>query len=602
MNKKFIALFLIAILLFTSMNGVYSDEDRDYSIDSAIVNLIINENGLVHVNETYHYSFKGVYNGVYRDIPLKEGESIENIEVFVKGAYADYYVSNQSDVKKIIIYLYSDPEKTQKLSSDAQVDVNIAYDMENVITLYNDIGQLHFKLIGEEWEKDIGHVKSTIQFKSSDGVKYWINPYYANVKAEWSKNSLLINSEAVKSGDYLEIRALIPKNQFKNPAYVKKVDKDGMAEIEKIQNDYRESMELTNNVYLIVAIILFLSILIPFYAYFRYGREPKIAYSALYEREPPTNDSPAFVSCISGKSHVGEPSMDTFQSTIMDLINRKYLSINTEESSDDSVVLIVNEDKLFNLERYEKEVINILKIFKQGFEISFKYMQDVLSSEIEIAKTFTEKFDQWKKDYKENYFGGDKLNRFFISKGSHITNRYGILAIIISLIIIIFSFFNMEFMFLSITPNFEIFSLASIILLIVGIISIIMPYKVFGRWTVEGREFDAKWKNFKKYLNDFSLIKEHPPESIAIWNEYLVYATALGVADNVKKAMEMNLTSFDLDNNDIYIYHHYGAYSALSSSYFMAYSTANPSSDGGNGGGFDGGAGGGSGGGGGGAF
>ena len=69
---------------------------------------------------------------------------------------------------------------------------------------------------------------------------------------------------------------------------------------------------------------------------------------------------------------------------------------------------------------------------------------------------------------------------------------------------------------------------------IAGIISIILPQKVGGRWTQEGVDYDAKWQAFKKYIQDFSLIKEYPPESVIVWNQFLVYATALGVADKVE--------------------------------------------------------------------
>ena len=120
----------------------------------------------------------------------------------------------------------------------------------------------------------------------------------------------------------------------------------------------------------------------------------------------------------------------------------------------------------------------------------------------------------------------------------------------------------------------------------------LLPNRIGGRWTESGKEDYEKWQNFAKYLKDFSLIKENPPESIVIWNKYLVYATALGEADAVQKAMK-ELVPNELSDNDVYYYHYYGGpmimYSAISSA-------TNTSSDG------VGGVGGGSGGGGGGAF
>lgn len=47
----------------------------------------------------------------------------------------------------------------------------------------------------------------------------------------------------------------------------------------------------------------------------------------------------------------------------------------------------------------------------------------------------------------------------------------------------------------------------------------IIVYFILGKmlsrvnWTEYGMEYYLKWMAFRKYLNDLSLIKEHPPES-----------------------------------------------------------------------------------------
>jgi uncharacterized membrane protein len=62
-----------------------------------------------------------------------------------------------------------------------------------------------------------------------------------------------------------------------------------------------------------------------------------------------------------------------------------------------------------------------------------------------------------------------------------------------------------------------------------------IPNTFAGRWTPEGKEFHDKWKSFENYINDYSLIKERPPASIQVWGKYLIYAAALGCADEVSK-------------------------------------------------------------------
>ena len=138
-----------------------------------------------------------------------------------------------------------------------------------------------------------------------------------------------------------------------------------------------------------------------------------------------------------------------------------------------------------------------------------------------------------------------------------------------------------------------------VIIGIIGFGSFFVPSGIPGRYTVKGKLFAEKWSKFKEFLQDYSLIKEHPPESIAIWNEYLVYATALGVADEVYKAMKMHvyngLNDTRYTSNDLFMFYYLGGHNHINSSFSTASSTisaADNSSVGGIGGGSGGGGGG----------
>ena len=192
----------------------------------------------------------------------------------------------------------------------------------------------------------------------------------------------------------------------------------------------------------------------------------------------------------------------------------------------------------------------------------------------------------------KRFFLNEKTDEFFIKTGATYLKIYGVGALIVAGVVFYFTLFSP-------LPLSVYALMAAIILGIAGIISLILPQKVGGRWTQDGVDYDAKWQGFKRYIQDFSLIKEYPPESVVVWNNFLVYATALGVADKVRKSMGMTLPKEQLDQSDIYLFHYYGGYALLSSSLSTGMSTATQGEGGGGG---VGGVGGGSGGGGGGAF
>ena len=135
-----------------------------------------------------------------------------------------------------------------------------------------------------------------------------------------------------------------------------------------------------------------------------------------------------------------------------------------------------------------------------------------------------------------------------------------------------------------------------ILILAFGIVMLIFSStfeKILGRWTPEGKLYYKRWDNFKKYLTDFSALKEHPPESIKIWDRYLVYATSLGVAKEVLHNMSLVVPSEQLQGSSFYLIHH--SYAQFDSGFGNAYSSSAPSGGGGVGG-VGGGAGGGGGG------
>ncbi|MGH2711583.1 MAG: DUF2207 family protein, partial [Actinomycetota bacterium] len=56
-----------------------------------------------------------------------------------------------------------------------------------------------------------------------------------------------------------------------------------------------------------------------------------------------------------------------------------------------------------------------------------------------------------------------------------------------------------------------------------------------SRLPAELRERLAKWTAFRRYLTEFQTFEDAPAAAVTIWEHYLVYATALGVADEVEK-------------------------------------------------------------------
>lgn len=113
------------------------------------------------------------------------------------------------------------------------------------------------------------------------------------------------------------------------------------------------------------------------------------------------------------------------------------------------------------------------------------------------------------------------------------------------------------------------------------------------------------WQGLKKYMEDFSMLDKREVLEIAIWEKFLVYATAFGIADKVLKQLKIVYQelgqNFDIDtypymylmmNTNFSSSFSSAMDSAFSSVYSSTYSSTY-SSGSGFGGGFSGGGGGG---------
>lgn len=579
--KKLILIACIVLVLFSTVAMVSADDS--YSITRANIDLTVGNNGLLHVGESYVYNFDGTFNGVYRDIPLKEGESIENVKVSAEGAYPVLQQTTENGKEHLKIYLYADPGHTQKIS-DCTVTVYIEYDMVNVITVFNDVAALQFKLWGEEWEVGVGDVIAHIQLPNGSGNEYYLNPEELTYSSSLDGNAIDVDSNSISKGKYYELLVLMPVDDFSSSPYAKHVDENGREMILKNLEDSKNSKNFWDNVTWILEVVAL--VFVPFSlvgTYFKYGREPKVEYDGLYEREPPTDDSPAVVNAMIDNSTFGEPNIKGFEASIMDLIDRKVFSI---KKDNDKLLLSINESEE-SLDDGEKIVVKILSHFANKGVLNLSKLEDRMDSKSN-AEWFMNQFDNWKEAVENEYLNDEVKARYFDDTGSVIASFVSLLGIGMGILFfIIFVFFDFD---------------GSGLLLGIGIVVAAFSFfiltrrdDIFGRWTKEGRVIYLKWMNFKKFLKDNSLINEHPPESIVIWKKYLIYATSLGVAESVEKSMNLHIPNVNEYDDGVFMYHYYG-YHTFYNSYDNAGSTNSSDSSG------FGSVGGGSGGGGGGAF
>jgi len=254
-----------------------------------------------------------------------------------------------------------------------------------------------------------------------------------------------------------------------------------------------------------------------YYIHVIFKRKNKVKNSVgKYLRELPDNSSPALV----GGFMTNSINDNEILATIVDLVRRKVLTL--ENSDKNSIIILTGSTE--NLSAQEKAIVDIyINDFGDGKSLdlkSFGFFQKVPMS---VAR----KFEKWRAMVQSEM---DRKNLTYQGLGC--------------LGVIFFAFFPMIFTFAGLVIGMITGNKMFLLIVVMGIILFVSGAKArYPR--KELAEAKDKWQAFKNFLSDYSQLEEAKITSVHLWEQYFVYAVALGVSDKVvkayKKALDMGV-------------------------------------------------------------
>ncbi|MBR9678941.1 MAG: DUF2207 domain-containing protein [Nanoarchaeota archaeon] len=531
---KRLGLFFFVFFVFFS-----SAFSKNYEITNVNVDLLIEENGLVRVYEQLTYSFEGCYSEMYRYIPLYQSESIV---FFDKASQSESVLRTGYDSNNVFQarVIFSEP------LCDREEIVTYNYSLSNVVRKYDDASEINFRFWGDGW-KSVNSLTARITFPENKiPENFWLKPFYGvSFSIVDFKNSKVITLRNIPENQWLEFRALFPI--YEGEYYLARE-----GEIVDLTISEMSNQQNLNLLFFLISKMYFIFLIIPIFiailVYFKYGVEPKVSYFKTYENEPPTKDSPAIVNALMKMGHGGVPNENGFIATIFDLIRKGYAKINTIKRVEKKFLgSTVKEDFVFyfknskqKLSSQEKKILEYLKSLSTNNKLAWSvFLNHVKSSSgaLELSKIF----EVWK----SRVMTEASVDDYYVKKGNIILFVAMIVCALVSAGV--FLFFEKS------VYSYPAINVSPLFFLVVGICGFLLLLNlsigpvIFGKRTKKGTLFYKQWSAFKKFIGDYSMIKKYPPESIKLWDYYLVYAIALGEAKTVLKAMKlMNIrTDFD---------------------------------------------------------
>lgn len=523
MRKIAMVFFLVSGVIFGMT--AYDIEKLDIVTD-------IQTNGSIKIQEKILYNIDDV-DGIFYNIDTLGYGKLKDLEIYYKDKVDDnfkkaipstylergnYTVAERNGFYKI--KLYAPARKEQK-------EFIFKYTLTDGIKVFKDIAQLKKKMVGMAWDEPIKHIKIIINLPrevSKDEIyAFGHGPLHGNVEVINGKQ-VIYSIDNYYPGKFLETNLLFPTRVINEITPNKIISKDVLDKILKIEKKLAEKVNITKQKAMTqlrigkllfgIGIIWWIGVVI--YIYIRNSRRHRIKNEyEEYFREIPDDYSPAMAGLLVSRKNY--PSSRELIASILDLVRKNKLKLIEENGK---IILESTGEDVETLRNYEKF---LYRWYITGLGDGKKVVLEDINKAIKnksSAHIYNYNFEKWQTMVYTDMLSQNLRN----DKKDKVSTVIGVITGIIFFII---------GMPLNEYFNNEIF----IIWVVLGVA--LFPYILSRRrYSFEKEEAYMRWEAFKNFVANYSDLEEAKLASVKLWEDYFVYAVALGIAEKVAKGYE----------------------------------------------------------------
>ena len=639
MNKKllyvsFIVFLFVILLNIPSFATFYIN---DFQIDANL-----DSKGDMEVREKITYYTDEVTNGLTRKIitenQLNKNNSASGLElkdVYVDGKTCDNV--SYANIGDNLVYEYrtdGSNEYNIKLYSPFISDVKtVEYDyiLSNVAVRYNDIAELYWNFIGDEWDCGIENltINITLPELASRSTSYVYGHGSDNGSFTKSANKITLYARNLNAYQALDARILFKKEAISDsPKSINKnVLEKYINEEEGFYKNQEEKKAIGNLSVRNIAEILSLIILFTWFAtYILFDKEYSVD-EGKYVREIPFDLSPEMLQYI----YYGKIKKNSFYIGFLNLIKKGVFKIEerTNKVGKKVQTIIYNKNENQELTEPEEIIRDTIRSFLKNNPEKDDESMDILTLSEKMGRTTGQGYKRYSEnleDIKESFFGKPSkapknilivasiamialvaiitMTAFSVNQTGYIDDVF-VIPVFLGIITICYSFAFASAGSLIPVLLFLIFHCGAFqvgcffILKSAGVEWLFIPYILLfvyiqylvriKKYSIEERQAIAKIKGLRRYIRDYSMLneKEELMGNIALWEDYFIIAIALGLNKKTinyfynygKEQLGSNLGN-SMHYSESYIDFHYPIYNSFYS-YQRSYSSYTGNSSGG---------------------
>jgi uncharacterized membrane protein len=536
MRKNLLFILLLPILIF----------GKSYFYPEIKTNIYFTTDGSARVLQERTYNFDGSFSWAFVDLKKQGAENIILNQLSEKTDKDWKQIQptelNNSPKSLYIRWGYSAENQTKTFLLD--------YTIVGGVKRYSDVAEFYWKVIEDEHEKiSNNEITLFLPEPSPSLFKVYIHSQAKPGLLTFNdkKDQADIVQANIPANTFLEVRMLASQSMFD------KVAKQNEIRYEKILGEEKHNFlvsSLRKFVLLPIGLLLMVGfplVLLLIY-YNKYGREPKLQYIARYEHEPPRKAPPIVVPAIlhqkPEKTAINQNTFWAMFADLLDLCVKGIVSVQEVKEGHHTHYQFILEkpDLVEKLDPIDREVAKFFfeEVGESSVILTDKVLKEYAAKHSTGFQAFLNDLFQQTRDWWEKELG-IRLIDPISSKAYNSFVLYIIPAILIGAIMVgnsLVAFFAVPKPVTFILP----FSFGMIVFFV-----FMFSGRSILRWNEQAYLEQKRWQSFRKFLTDFSAIKDAPITLLPIWEQYFVYAVVLGVAQKFLK----NITNLALERGTV---------------------------------------------------
>lgn len=446
-------------------------------------------------------------------------------------------------------------------NTSATRQYRIEYIVEDAVAKYNDCSELYWQFVGSNFDVDSKKVKGTIHLpalaESKESIKVWGHTEELNGEihvTDLDKVEFEVNK--FNSGNYIEVRIAMPVDMVTQSG--RTYNKDQLPSILKEEEKWAKDANYKrayNRFITIVVIILFIIVVIfidiilikkinKYKKLVNKGQIIKPSQEIKYFREFPREEaSPAEARFLLSKNKFefyNSEMGNIFSASLLDLYHLGYIDIQEDKNSKEKTkfTLQASENQIEEIKNEDEKIIYkyLKKIASDKQEITLKDIQKYITSHVSSITELQEKLTKTIKEklYKKGYLNKEREKEY---------TKYGSIKVLYGLALMFILFFGLPAIFVSL---WIMISIAITVVLLIGCLTslnkVTNSINIYSQEAIDEIEM---WKGLKRFMEDLSQMDKKEIPEVVLWEKYLIYATAFGIADKVLKQLKLIYPDFD---------------------------------------------------------